>query len=104
MDRTYSFSLPRHSPRSRVKRVSQTHFPTPFPFFFSFFEKFPAKKVADSVFFCTFATDFKSIATMAQLVEQRIRNAWVGGSSPPGGSEKASEEFFWELLGCFFSS
>ena len=25
---------------------------------------------------------------MAQLVEQRIRNAWVGGSSPPGGSER----------------
>jgi ABC-type transporter Mla subunit MlaD len=25
-------------------------------------------------------------ATLAQLVEQRIRNAWVGGSSPPGGS------------------
>ncbi len=23
---------------------------------------------------------------MAQLVEQRIRNAWVGGSSPPIGS------------------
>ncbi len=27
-------------------------------------------------------------ATVAQLVEQRIRNAWVGGSSPPSGSEK----------------
>lgn len=25
-------------------------------------------------------------ATVAQSVEQRIRNAWVGGSSPPGGS------------------
>ena len=25
-------------------------------------------------------------ADMAQLVEQRIRNAWVGGSSPPIGS------------------
>ena len=27
-------------------------------------------------------------ATVAQLVEQRIRNAWVGGSSPPSGSKK----------------
>ena len=26
------------------------------------------------------------VADMAQLVEQRIRNAWVGGSSPPIGS------------------
>ena len=25
-------------------------------------------------------------ATVAQLVEQRIRNAWVGGSNPSGGS------------------
>ena len=25
---------------------------------------------------------------MAQLVEQRIRNAWVGGSSPPIGSNR----------------
>ena len=28
-----------------------------------------------------------SIAELAQLVEQRIRNAWVGGSSPPFGSK-----------------
>ena len=28
------------------------------------------------------------VATVAQLVEQRIRNAWVGGSSPPSGSKK----------------
>ena len=27
-------------------------------------------------------------ATVAQLVEQRIRNAWVGGSSPPSGSKR----------------
>ena len=26
------------------------------------------------------------LAELAQLVEQRIRNAWVGGSSPPFGS------------------
>ena len=25
---------------------------------------------------------------MAQLVEQRIRNAWVAGSSPAGGSKQ----------------
>ena len=37
---------------------------------------------------------------MAQLVEQRIRNAWVAGSSPASGSEKtASAVFFssWAL-------
>ena len=28
----------------------------------------------------------KRTAELAQLVEQRIRNAWVGGSSPPFGS------------------
>ncbi len=28
----------------------------------------------------------KSQAMMAQLVEQRIRNAWVAGSSPARGS------------------
>ena len=28
-----------------------------------------------------------AFADMAQLVEQRIRNAWVGGSSPPIGSK-----------------
>ena len=32
-------------------------------------------------------------ATMAQLVEQRIRNAWVRGSSPRSGSQKAFREF-----------
>ena len=30
---------------------------------------------------------------MAQLVEQRIRNAWVGGSSPPSGSKISKGEF-----------
>ena len=30
--------------------------------------------------------NIKKIATVAQLVEQRIRNAWVGGSIPLGGS------------------
>ncbi len=34
-------------------------------------------------------------ATVAQLVEQRIRNAWVGGSSPPSGSEKKVSAFFF---------
>ena len=44
----------------------------------------------------TFAPDFSSSlcdageyqAELAQLVEQRIRNAWVGGSSPPFGSKR----------------
>ena len=30
--------------------------------------------------------NFGVFATVAQLVEQRIRNAWVGGSTPSGGS------------------
>ncbi len=30
------------------------------------------------------AAAFLLDASVAQLVEQRIRNAWVGGSSPPG--------------------
>ena len=29
----------------------------------------------------------RDAATMAQLVEQRIRNAWVAGSSPASGSK-----------------
>ena len=33
-----------------------------------------------------FAAGFQKSAEIAQLVEQRIRNAWVGGSSPPLGS------------------
>ena len=28
------------------------------------------------------------LAELAQSVEQRIRNAWVGGSSPPFGSNE----------------
>ena len=32
---------------------------------------------------------FFEVADMAQLVEQRIRNAWVAGSSPAIGSECA---------------
>ena len=32
-----------------------------------------------------------AIADMAQLVEQRIRNAWVAGSSPAIGSGKKAE-------------
>ena len=37
-------------------------------------------------------------ATMAQLVEQRIRNAWVAGSSPASGSIKKKTSF----MGVFF--
>ena len=43
------------------------------------------------LFFRTFADGYTRHATMAQLVEQRIRNAWVGGSSPPGGSAKPTQ-------------
>ena len=38
----------------------------------------------------TFASAF---ATMAQLVEQRIRNAWVAGSSPASGSKSERHPF-----------
>ena len=34
----------------------------------------------------TVIPEIYNIATVAQLVEQRIRNAWVGGSTPLGGS------------------
>ena len=34
------------------------------------------------------------IATLAQLVEQRIRNAQVEGSNPLSGSEKIRRKFF----------
>ena len=40
----------------------------------------------------------KALAIVAQLVEQRIRNAWVAGSSPASGSKrkkKASALFFF---------
>ena len=52
------------------------------------------------MYFCTrfFAND--AIATVAQLVEQRIRNAWVGGSSPPSGSE----EGFGLLFLCLYAA
>ncbi len=33
---------------------------------------------------------YNRIASVAQLVAQRIRNAWVGGSSPPGSFTKTS--------------
>ena len=39
----------------------------------------------------TFAPAF---ADMAQLVEQRIRNAWVPGSSPGIGSKLNHKSFF----------
>ena len=34
------------------------------------------------------------LAELAQLVEQRIRNAWVGGSSPPSGSREKTKMAF----------
>ena len=42
------------------------------------------------LFFHIFALDLCFNATLAQLVEQRIRNAWVAGSSPAGGSKSRS--------------
>ena len=36
------------------------------------------------------------IAEVAQLVEQRIRNAWVTGSSPVFGSTFLQRDFFAE--------
>ena len=42
-------------------------------------------------------------ATVAQLVEQRIRNAWVGGSSPPSGSRRPLlRSFFMPRAHCTF--
>ena len=43
----------------------------------------------------TFALAF---ATMAQLVEQRIRNAWVAGSSPASGSIVANHIMYGSLF------
>ena len=40
---------------------------------------------------------FKINAIVAQLVEQRIRNAWVAGSSPASGSKQKDI-----LYGCLF--
>ena len=40
------------------------------------------------------AAAFLLDASVAQLVEQRIRNAWVGGSSPPGSFENCDGPFF----------
>ena len=46
---------------------------------------------------------------MAQLVEQRIRNAWVAGSSPAIGSlsirsqsssQQGTDSFFHDVLSC----
>ena len=45
----------------------------------------------------------KRLATVAQLVEQRIRNAWVGGSSPPSGSKRPLlRSFFMPRAHCTF--
>ena len=42
-----------------------------------------------------FASGYRNLAAeMAQLVEQRIRNAWVAGSSPAFGSLKKSAALF----------
>ena len=42
-------------------------------------------------------------AIVAQLVEQRIRNAWVAGSSPASGSKKKKTSFMGVFLFCHLS-
>ena len=42
-------------------------------------------------------------ATVAQLVEQRIRNAWVAGSSPASGSKTKRHPFAGVFLFCHLS-
>ena len=41
-------------------------------------------------------------ANVAQLVEQRIRNAWVAGSSPAVGSTEFAGQSFMRLAFLFF--
>ena len=41
------------------------------------------------------------IATLAQLVEQRIRNAQVEGSNPLSGSPKKIRRKIFRLIFCF---
>ena len=36
----------------------------------------------------SYTTLYDALAIVAQLVEQRIRNAWVAGSSPASGSKQ----------------
>ena len=45
-----------------------------------------------------FCTRFKQIATVAQLVEQRIRNAWGAGSSPASGSKQKRITIRWFVV------
>ena len=47
-------------------------------------------------YFCTRVWQFRrAFAIVAQLVEQRIRNAWVAGSSPASGSKENSGSLFF---------
>ncbi len=56
-----------------------------------------SKKSATFASVLTKSTSFTvfDVAELAQLVEQRIRNAWVGGSSPPFGSDGQRLLFFY---------
>ena len=56
--------------------------------FFVFFHKKERKTWQSFVIFEKVTIFALAIADMAQLVEQRIRNAWVPGSSPGIGSNK----------------
>ena len=42
----------------------------------------------------------KALAIVAQLVEQRIRNAWVAGSSPASGSRIANHHSVVRFFFC----
>ncbi len=51
-----------------------------------------------------------SVAALAQLVEQRIRNAWVGCSSHPSGTSffeskknTAENRQYFFVFSCFFN-
>ena len=72
------------SPVYRSKASHEHKLASPHNIFPTAFQGNPKKSV-------TFAVGF---ADMAQLVEQRIRNAWVEGSSPPIGSKQEKRGTF----------
>ena len=68
---------------SQVKKRRKSIFP----------HKKTDRKLVVSAKSSTFALGFKNTpADMAQLVEQRIRNAWVRGSSPRVGSSEKKKD------------
>ena len=68
-------------------------------FFFNVFSKKRGKNLRGKEKIVTFAAANERKADMAQLVEQRIRNAWVPGSSPGIGSNKRNSSVpFFSLI------